>query len=390
MKRLYKIGLTVFILILVVALYQVSTSDKPQSITSKTIVQEPLQQIFSASGRIIPHKTIDVQSQISGIIKNIPFKEGAMVKAGDVLVELDNTDALNAQEAAALRVEIAQSSLKELETSSISVAGETLNQAKISLNTQKNLVEDYEYLYSNGALDQNTLDNAIAKYQSLSSQYNSALANYKSFQNGGALNKSARLLVEQAERDLLSSTTTLDKYCISSPIDGLLTNISKEEGEVVQAGSTMMTLADEPNSYVLLKVDEKSIGKIAIGQSATVWPEGNSNSLVSAVVDNISSKVDEDTGTVEVRLKLEQTDATFIQDLTVRAEIIVRSMEDAIILPAEFLYDTNPSRVLIIDGDQTVVRTVRVDPVDLNHYLVLEGLNPGEEIVLPDSTNINK
>ncbi|QRN86280.1 efflux RND transporter periplasmic adaptor subunit [Clostridia bacterium] len=387
MKRRYKIGLTVVILVLIAAVFWVVTGDKPQSITSKVVAQEPLRQIFSASGKIVPHKTIDIQSQISGIIKSIPVSEGQLIEEGDILVELDNTDALNALEAAELRVEIAQSSLKELETSSLSMAGETLNQAKIALNSQEELVADYEYLYSNGALDQNTLENAIARYKALSSQYNSALANYRSFQGGGALNKSAKLQIEQAKKDLLSATTTLDKYCLVSPTSGLLTNIVKEEGEVVQAGTTILTIADEPNSYVLLKVDEKSIGKIELGQTASVWPEGNPNKLVPAVVDNIGSKVDDDTGTVDVRLKLDQSDNAFIQDLTVRAEILVKSLEEAIILPAEFLYDDNPSSVLVVEGDQTVVRTIRIEQVDLTNYLVLEGLELGDEIVLPNESN---
>ena len=346
--------------------------------------QAPLRQVLGSSGKVTPRRLIQVQSQISGVIKEIPVETGNIVEQGSIVTILDDADANNAYQAAELRLMTAKVALSELKTTGNAVAAESLNQAKIALDNQESLLNDYENLYEQDALDQKTLDDAKVLYKTLSSQYNSALSNYRSLQERGATYEAAALLVSQAENDLEAAEQYLKKHQVLSPATGMIRDLEYEPGEFIQPGSILATVATEPNSYVLLNIDETSVNLLTVGQQARVWPESFPEQTTQALVDRIAPSVDEDTGTIEVRLKITGDNSKLLQDMTVRAEIIVRELEESLILPAKYLIRSNPYTVLVKEATATVERIVRLEEVDLSNYLIVEGLVPGDEIVLPE------
>jgi HlyD family secretion protein len=383
MKRQGKWILGILLFVIVIGSIIV-LNNRTITYTSTIIEQEPLRQILGASGKVVPDKTIEIQSQVMGIIKERPVQEGQTLEAGDIIAILDDTDARNSLSATELSLKVAKNNLYELDTSGVIVSKETLNQAGIALETQRKIVLDYQYLYENGALELQKLENARSLFNTFESQYKSALASYRAKQKNGSVYESTQLQIEQANAEIVLALSYLDKHIIKCPKDGVITEVFKETGELVQVGSSIALLAENPRSYILLKVDEMSIGLIELGQNAVVWPESNSRKTVEAVVDRVDSKVDEDTGTVDVRLLLVKENHSLIQDMTVRAEIVVRNLNDAIVLPANYLYEISPAKVLVRADDKISIRSVTAEAVNLTHYMILAGLEPGEEVLLPE------
>ena len=145
-------------------------------------------------------------------------------------------------------------------------------------------------------------------------------------------------------------------------------------------------MASAEGFYAEVELDERSMGLIQLGQPARIWPEAYPSQEVAARVEAIAPRVDATTGTVRVRLALEEEADYFIQDLTIQAEIEVRTMESAILVPVSALWQENPDQVLLaVDGQVQDRILSKVEFLSLNQMLVLEGLDPGDIIVMPQA-----
>ncbi len=381
-KKIY-LGLGgISLLAIMVILNPFSVTDES---TGLILEEKPIQQILSATGKVVPQKAVDLQSQISGTIESLPFSQGEHVNENDIIAIIDDEDAQSALIAAQINLTMAEESLRDIEISKRTVARESLDQIRIAKNSQQELYDDYKRLFEEGAIDQQMLESAQATLEKLESQYVSANASYAALLENGSGYESALTAVRQAQNGVLTAELRVDKHIIRSPLDGIVTVLEHEVGEIIQPGMNLATIITEDRFYVELDIDERNISLLSLGQPATVWPEGFPSKTIEAVVERIDSKVNANTGTVQVRLELLTSEEFIIQDLTVRTDIEVRNLEKALVIPAEYLYTDNPTTVLL-QKDEVQIQDVLLEAVGLKEYLVLEGLVPGDVILYPDSS----
>lgn len=379
-RRNILFGAAGLVLLGAVAFWQLS--DDVQPAERLVIEQNPVSQVLTATGRIAPRNSVDIKSQVSGMLLELT-PEGSILSDGERLARIDDTDARNALAAAQSALEIAKANLRDIENNRRIAAQETLEQARIDLADQAELVENYETLYREGALDRKTFEQAQSAYEVRASRTDSAAAAYRSLAEGGSAYEAARLRVEQAAQSLERASLALSRHALESPVEGMVTQTYAQSGELIAPGQIVATVSSVDLPLAELDIDERNIGILEPGQSAQVWPDGYPSKRVSARVERIGSKVDPDAGTVAVTLALEENAPYLLQDLTVRAEIVVRDLEAAIRIPARFLTGENPAQVLVETGQggDPQVRDLMVESLGVDEVLVLSGLEPDETIL---------
>ena len=219
----------------------------------------------------IDTKTVDLSSKITGRVKEIKVQKGDTVKKGDILVILDTPDieAKSAQADAA--IELAQS--KELEVNNgarseqRTMALNALNRAKSDLALAEKTYNRVKNLNNEGVVSNQKADEAFTMYQKAKQDVLIAQNNYNMIESGSRYEDKlmASANVKKAKSTKNEVQSYLKENVIKSPIDGQITELSVEEGELVGAGYTIITIVDLNDNWVVFNLREDMLPKIKMG-----------------------------------------------------------------------------------------------------------------------------
>ncbi|HKI95879.1 MAG TPA: efflux RND transporter periplasmic adaptor subunit [Gemmatimonadales bacterium] len=230
---------------------------------------------ITASGTVEATET-DLGFQVPGRIDSITVHEGDRVRAGDTLAWLDRSE-LRAHEAAALAQErAARARLIELEHGSrpqeiaqgrAAVDAATQQQAE----AEKNL-ERATTLFAGGAISQAQLDRAQTARDVAAAQTTSAKEQLALLEQGPRTETIAaqRDMAHQAAAAVQQAHAVLRNAVIVAPVNGVVTVRHREPGETVAAGQPVVTVINPNDRWVRIYVREDQVGRLALGQDATI------------------------------------------------------------------------------------------------------------------------
>ena len=286
---------------------------------TEQVKQGDLTVIVTATGTLKPTNSVDVGSELSGIVKTVEADYNSRVKVGQVLARLDTSklEATITQTKASL--ESAQA--KVLQTKA------TVTETRAKLAQLKNARE-----ISAGRLSsQAEVDAAEA-----------------AFARAQADTASATATVSQARAVLDANETDLAKAVIRSPINGIVLVRSVEPGQTVAAAfqsPVLFSLAEDLTRMDLhVNVDEADIGKIHEGQKATFTVAAYPNRTFTAQITQAryGSSTTSGVVTYETILKVVNPDLALRPGMTATADITVRELKDALLVPGAALRFTPP------------------------------------------------
>jgi HlyD family secretion protein len=232
--------------------------DKGVTVQTEAIKSRDLDAVVSASGKIQAERTVNVSSDTVGRVVNLAVNEGDRVKKGQFLLQIDPKTLRSRVDNGAASLKAAEGSLEQMQQS-IETARAQLELARQNLKRQQELWG--QQLSTREALDKAVNDVKVAE-SSLSEREKTANA------------QSSRIAQERANLD--SAQYDLSKVRIESPIDGIVTARTLQEGEMVMigtmnnAGTVLMTLADMSTIQAEIEVDETNIPNVQIGQKAKI------------------------------------------------------------------------------------------------------------------------
>ncbi len=243
----------------------------------------------------IDTKTVDLSSKITGRVKEIKVQKGDTVKKGDILVILDTPDieAKSAQADAA--IELAQS--KELEVNNgarleqRTMALNALNRAKSDLALAEKTYNRVKNLNNEGVVSNQKADEAFTMYQKAKQDVLIAQNNYNMIESGSRYEDKlmASANVKKAKSTKNEVQSYLKENVIKSPIDGQITELSVEEGELVGAGYTIITIVDLNDNWVVFNLREDMLPKIKMGTEFFVKVPAIGKKPIKVKVDYISA-----------------------------------------------------------------------------------------------------
>jgi HlyD family secretion protein len=290
--------------------------ENPNSVKYKTqeVVRGNLTVIVTATGTLQPTNSVDVGSELSGIIKSVEVDYNDRVKAGQVLAKLDTSklDAQVTQSKAALE----------------SAKAKVLQAQATVMETRSKLVQLQRVweLSNNKVPSQSDLDAAEA-----------------AFERAKADEASAKATVSQAQAILEAYETDLSKSSILSPINGIVLTRSVEPGQTVAASfqaPILFTLAEDLTQMELhVNVDEADIGKVHEGQKATFSVAAYPNRTFEARITQAryGSTTTSGVVTYETVLKVNNPDLSLRPGMTATADITVKKVENVILIPSAAL-----------------------------------------------------
>jgi HlyD family secretion protein len=297
-----------------------SRREKSVKVTVDKVKKQDLTSIISASGEVKPKKNINISAQVPGRIIKIGVEEGQEVKAGDFLLKLDATQ---------------YEAIADRDQNFIRAANADLIQAEARLQRDKNSLERVKQLFADDLISKEQLEAAQANFDVTAAQTNAI-----------------HFQIKQAEASLKSTLDNLAKTTYGSPIDGIITSLRVEEGEVAiigtmnNPGTVLLTIADLSVMEVEIEVDETDVVGVALGQSANVRVDAFPDTVFKGKVTEIgSSAIQRTTGVsttqeskdFKVVVTLDNPDRKLKPGLSASADVIVAEKTQALAVPISSL-----------------------------------------------------
>jgi HlyD family secretion protein len=264
-SRKKKIWLAAGVAVLLAVIVGVSvTRDSRRKVTVQTqkVGRKDLLAVVTASGEVKPTRYVNVSSNVSGRIVDLRVKEGDPVRQGQVLARIDSTRFEAGERQASAAVEAARSDLKRMQAD--------LEASRLAFERAQRMKE--EQLVSEQAFEQSQAE----------------------LQMKQAAVESQRRRIAQQSAMLESDRDDLAKTVVSAPMDGVVTSLQKEQGEVVIGAQSfqptvIMTVADLSTMEVEVLVDETDIRNLALGQDAEVRVDALQGLKIKGRVTEIGS-----------------------------------------------------------------------------------------------------
>ena len=334
-------------------------------IEEEAIVQDVTTSV-TATGTIEPVTSVDVGTQVSGIVSKLYVDYNSVVKAGDVIAELDRTNLI----------------------SELSSAQANLKSAQSDLNYQKTNYERYQILYDKGLISANDYEQARLSYIK------------------------AQQTVTHHKESVKKAQTNLGYATITSPIDGIVLKKEVEEGQTVASSfntPTLFTIArDLTDMRVIADVDEADIGEVKEGQRVKFTVDAFPNDTVLGAVTQVRQQATTESNVVtyEVVISAPNQDLKLKPGLTANVVIYTLEVPNVLAIPSKALR-FKPSEAMlnkgetIIDNDSPIkvwtkegsnLKAIAIQTGVTNGTLtqVTNGLQAGAKIITDVQSNISE
>ncbi len=376
------IGIIALIVVGGVIASQASGGDRSTAVRIDEVESRDLVAIVTASGKIEPQLSVDIASDITGRIINLPVDEGDIVRRGQLLLRIDPTQF----EAAAQRAEAMLSSAKASEL-----------QATVNRDQAK---RQLDRLLALRATDPNMVTEA--ELETAQTNYDVAVA----------IAESQSHQVAQSAAGLREAEEQLSKTILTAPMDGKITRLAVEEGEVALASTfsratgLLMTVSDLSIIQVNVRVDETDVVRLTAGDSAEITIDAFPDTTFSGRVTKISqSAIQVAAGgsgdravDYEVEITLDNPPPGILPDLSATAKVVTDTRLDAMSIPIIALTvrehqpistedmprDTTKTEmegVFVVLEGIAYFRPVKVGLAGEEHFEVIVGLALGDSIV---------
>jgi HlyD family secretion protein len=373
-KRLLLFFVVIAVIGIIIIFNLQSQREKSVKVMVENVQRDDLESTVSASGEVKPKKNVNISAHIPGRIVKIGVEEGQRVKAGDFLLKLESTQ----YEANADRDRAQIQSLKA-----------DLIRAEAVLNRDKSFYERQLKLFDSKLISTESLESSKAQYEISKAQYDAIL-----FQ------------IKQAQASLQSTLDNLEKTVYNAPIEGVITSLRVEEGEIAlvgtmnNPGTILMTIADLSVMEVEVEVDETDVVGVRIGHTAEVrvdaFPEEPIKGTVTEVGSSALEKLtaSEESKDFKVVITLENPPQNLKPGLSASADIITARKDNVLTVPISSLVlrekeeenTTEESKreegVYIVQDNRVKFTPVQKGILGELKIEIISGLEEGQEVVV--------
>jgi HlyD family secretion protein len=350
------------------------------------VERRELVQRVVASGRVLAPARIQIGSVVVGRVTRVAVEKGDRVKAGQVLVQLDDAESRASLAQARSAVAQAAARLEQVEVVSAQVTTQAVRQAELRLEQAEVKLARNRTLAEAGSVSRSDLDDAIQARDLAASQLATARIQASAAATGSDRHV-VQAALEQARGAEQAAAARLDQLQIRSPAEGVVTERDVEPGDVVQPGRPLLVVARDGPTQLSVLPDEKNLAFLGMGQPASASVDAFPDRIFPARVAYIAPAVDLSRGTVEVKLDVPDPPAFLRPDMTVSVNVEVGRDAAALVLPAGAVRDagTDPW-TLVVRGGRASRQPVSLGMRGEGTIQVLSGLAPGEAVVAPAST----
>ena len=356
--------------------------EKPTTVRIEPAYRSSITRTVSAPGLVEPRISVEISAQVSARIIALPFAEGERVQAGEVVVRLDAEDLTARLDASKARLTAQEARLRGAEAD--------LAVALSNFGRQRELHD--------------TGDIADTVFEQAENRYNQAVAAVEM----------ARADVEIARAQIIEAERNIAYTIITSPIDGVITTLNAEVGELVvvgtlnNAGSVILRVADLSDMLLKARVDESNVAQVKEGQEATVYINAYRDDPFLGTVERLGlerKRWEDGSHYYEAEIKLqEDPDRPLLSGFSATAEIAVQQFREVLVVPSQAVLDRRIDELpkatvdaagglidtrktfatvvyTVVDGKAIAV-PVDIGPSDLVETVILAGLDDGQRVIV--------
>ncbi|MBU0985353.1 MAG: efflux RND transporter periplasmic adaptor subunit [candidate division Zixibacteria bacterium] len=348
-KKFWIIGLIVVAVAVAGYVSMTGGGEEATSIQAELAFRDEIAEKVTASGRVQPQTRVNITSEVSAEILKLYVSEGNRVVKEQPLVLLDTVQ---------LRANVAQARYSLDETTARAQAANTdFKRAKREFDKQTSLYAK-----------QLTSETA---YTDAQFAFESAEANLKAWE--------AQVRTQQARLD--QTADNLTKTTIRAPMDGIITYLDVEVGEIAQAqtaytqGKTLMTISDLSAFEVEVDVDETEVAALKIGQATDIRVDAfRDTSFAGSVVEIGNSALVQNQGsenystTFKVKVRFDETDAGIRPGMSASVDVTTAAEDNAMLIPYASVvtreFDPDSARKTPPSEDSGLIQTVNAAEID--------------------------
>jgi len=292
-----------------------SSQGKVTAVTTEKAIVKTITQVVSATGKIQPEVEVKISPEVAGEIVELPFREGAMVRRGELLMKI-KPDAYQAQ------VEQREADLAAARAAEVLSRAQLLKAredfARMNDLYQRKLASDSDFTASKTAAEV-------------------AQANLES----------AQAQIRRAEGQLKQARDQLEKTVIYAPIDGSISSLASEKGERVVAtgqfaGTEVMRVADLSSMEVRVNVNENDVVNVKVGDRARISIDAYPNRRFTGEVKEIASSAktlaansQEEVTNFLVKIRITDRDVPLRPGMSANADIETKTVANVVAVPIQ-------------------------------------------------------
>jgi multidrug efflux system membrane fusion protein len=329
--------------------------NRPMPVVAMPARKGSIDVYLNALGTVTPRHTVTVKSRVDGELIRVAFTEGQIVKAGDLLAEIDPRP---------FHVMLEQAQ------------GQMAKDQALLRNAQVDL-ERYRTLLAQDSIAKQQVDTQ----ESLVHQYQ------------------ATLVADQAAIDNAKLQLTYSK--VTAPINGRVGLRQVDPGNIIHASDTngIVVITELQPITVLFPIPEDNVQQVmqrftAGGEPVAVeaWDRDQKQKLASGKLVTIDNQIDTTTGTVKLRAEFPNTDLALFPNQFVNIRMLVQTLTDATLVPSAAIQRGAPGTyVYIVKNDQTVtVSPVKLGPVQGETTAITSGVSPGDVVVVDGADKLKE
>lgn len=366
--------------------------------------------VLTASGYIVPHHKINVNSKVTGRVAWIGVEKGDHVKQGQVLVRLEDQEFRAQVEQARGQVENARAYLTELRRGSrpqeIQQALANLRQAEATLANDRIILQRTQSLAGQGIFSKEQLDNAQATFNTDQERVNALRQAWQLAKIGPRPEEITRAEGQftQAQGQLAYAQSLLDATVIRAPVNGTILERTAEKGELITAQfasaadtggpqGSVVALADLNDLQVELDIAQNDFARLQPRQPATLSTDAYPDRVYHGYIDQISPEADRQKATVQVKVRILNPDAYLRPEMNANVKFLAVRDNDApppkgVLVPLEAIHVRDgQSYVFVLQNDRAVERQVHFTAQRANGSLT-DDLPAGSRVIVKSANTL--
>jgi HlyD family secretion protein len=363
--------------------------------------------VLSATGYIVAHHTINVNSKVTGRLEWIGVEKGDQVKEGQVLVRLEHQEFQASYEQAEGAVANAKAYLDELQHGSrpeeVQQAQHNLNEARATLVNDKLTLDRTKELGAAGVVSKQALDDATAKFDSDQQRVDSLEKAFQLTKIGPRAEEidRAKGALAQAQGQLDYAKSQLDATVIRAPVSGTILDRTAEKGELITAQfasaaaggpqGSVVSLADLNDIQVELDIAQSDFARIGPKQNASVTTDAYPDKTYDGEIAQISPEANRQKATVQVKVQVlnpgKYSDVFLRPEMNATVKFLANdapksaSQPSGVFVPSTAIRDEGGKKIVLIAyNGKAMARVVHIVSPRSDGSLV-DGLVGGETVI---------
>jgi membrane fusion protein (multidrug efflux system) len=368
----------------------------PVKVVVSNVQQKTVPIFADFVGQTKASETVDLRARVEGVLQKVYFTEGTPVRKGELLFSIDKRPFEAAVQSAQAALAKSRADLEQAkQRTDVIQAQAVLVDAEATLSKTEQDLKRIRPLAAEEAVTQLELDAAVAAQKSAKAKVAAQQANVTN------LEASVKYTIERAVAEVSAAQSRLVQaqldlsYCdIYSPMDGIIGFKNVDEGNLVGRGEATLLATVSAANPLMVDVSLSEVDYLTIVDPKSGRGQGKGQIELLLANDTvhpypgalkvIDRKVDPATGTLKVQVAFLNPNNYLRPGQFARIRAVIAARDNAVVIPQRAIVELQGAQTVMVVDDQNKVsvRTVKVGEKSDQEIIILEGLKPGERIVV--------